>query len=247
MNFRKTNITIFSVLLIFIITDILLHVSFYLYILLLFSYVFIIIYASFNICSNFYLKAICKAKINTNKIAITFDDGPCPETTLYILDVLEKYNAKATFFCIGCKAEVYPDIIKKINSKGHTIGNHTKLHNINFTFSSTKKVQKEIYETNKIIENIIEKSIVLFRPPFGITNPNIAKAVCKLNMKTIGWNIRSLDTVKNKKITIKRIKKTKSGDIILFHDTVYDTIKILDNFLNNYKNKNIKFVTINDL
>lgn len=247
MNFRKTNIIFISLVSIFLINNIFFSLSIYLYFLIIFLYFTIIFYASFSICSNFYLKIFCKSKNPTDKIAITFDDGPHEKITPKILEILEKYNAKATFFCIGNKAKMQADLIKTIHEKGHTIGNHTKSHKINFTFSSKKKVQKEINDTNKILEKIIRKPINFFRPPFGITNPNIAKAVYNFDIQVIGWSIRSLDTVKNAEQIKKRIRKTKAGDIILFHDTMYNTINILDDFLFFCQKKNLKCVKICDL
>ncbi|MCD4793433.1 MAG: polysaccharide deacetylase family protein [Bacteroidales bacterium] len=171
-----------------------------------------------------------------SKIHLTFDDGPDPNTTPKILKVLKKYNKKATFFCIGEKIEKHPEILKQIAEQGHEIGNHSYSHSYYFDFFRTSKVIKELDKTNKLIKKISGKDCIIFRPPFGVTNPNIAKAVKKLNLETIGWSIRSLDTVKDKKTVLKRLEKAKPGNIVLFHDTKTNTVEILEEFLR-LKNK----------
>jgi len=203
---------------------------------LLFLFVPVIIFLIFiffgvkNICSQFFLTSKCTSE-DKSKIHFTFDDGPNAETTPKILEVLRKYNRKATFFCIGNKIEKHPEIVKQIIKEEHEIGNHSYSHSNFFDFYKTSKVKAEIEKTNQLIKKITGKECTIFRPPFGLTNPNIAKAVKKLNLEVIGWNIRSLDTIKDKKNVLKRISKAKNGDIILFHDTKEQTVEILDEFL----------------
>ncbi len=197
---------------------------------------FILFYATKNICSQFWLKAECVSD-DKSQIHLTFDDGPHPVITSRILQILKNYDQKAIFFCIGKKIEQYPEIVKQIIEHGHEIGNHSYAHTIAFDFMSTKKVIAELKKTNKLIEQYTDKPVRFFRPPFGVTNPNIAKAVNITNLKTIGWSIRSLDTVKKKSTVLKNIHKAIPGDILLFHDTIPHTPEILEEFLrlNNQK------------
>lgn len=169
---------------------------------------------------NFFLKAqscIANAK---NEVALTFDDGPDKELTPKVLDLLRAYNAKATFFCIGNKMEGNEILLQRLLAEGHTIGNHTYEHSNTFPIWSVKKMKESIQKTDKKIKNITGVECVLFRPPFGVTNNLIASAVKQLQKRTIGWNLRTLDTYKSPDRVITKIKsKLKPGDIVLFHDT----------------------------
>ncbi len=200
------------------------------YLIPLFIWLAILFTGSKNICSQFYTEVKCTSE-NKSKVQLTFDDGPHPEITPEILKILKKHNQKAIFFCIGKNIEKYPEIAKQIIAEGHTIGNHSFSHSYFFDFFGTKKVIEELEKTNRLIKNISDKDCRIFRPPYGVTNPNIAKAVKILNLQVVGWSVRSSDTVKNKKQVLKRLEKVKPGDIVLFHDTKANTPEILNDFL----------------
>ena len=234
-NFKNITALFLIIFLILILIRIVYPYSIALFTIPLLIYSFILFLGAKNVCSQFYMKVKC-ASDEKSQIHLTFDDGPDSSVTPEILKVLERHNKKATFFCIGEKIESYPEIIKKIIKNGHKIGNHSYSHSNFFDFFRTSKVIKELDKTNKLIKEISGKECTIFRPPYGVTNPNIAKAVKKLNMETVGWSIRSLDTVKDKKTVLKRLKKAKPGDIILFHDTKVHTVEILEEFLR-LKNK----------
>ena len=187
---------------------------------------------SFAIGLNFYLQNINKLPSNQNQIAVTFDDGPTP-LTLDVLKILAKWNARATFFCIGSAIETYPEILVKIHEEGHLIGNHTYSHKNWFPVLRIDDMISDVNKTTDLIQNLIHQRPILFRPPFGVTNPRIAKAVKNLGLKSIGWNKRSLDTVsKNNSAILKRVTKNlTSGDIILFHDNLPQAAENLDLFL----------------
>lgn len=185
------------------------------------------------IWTGYHIKAYCKNnKIQGRQIAITFDDGPTPETPK-VLALLKQHNVKATFFCIGSQMEKYPDIFKAILNDGHTVGNHTYSHSPKMGFFPAQKVKEELEITNRLIEEHSGKKALFFRPPYGVTNPNIAKAVKATGHYVIGWNIRSLDTViKDESHILKRILiKLKPGSIILLHDTSQKTVNVLEQLL----------------
>lgn len=230
LNFKNTNIAFITSFLILIILRINSTFSLLYFALPITFYLVILFFGVKNICMNFFLKSYCSLE-DKSKVHFTFDDGPDINITPKILEILKKYNQKATFFCIGHKIEKHPKIIQQIISEGHKIGNHSYTHSNFFDLYKTSKVIHEIEKTNKLIKKITGEKCPIFRPPFGLTNPNIAKAVKKLNMEVIAWNIRSYDTIKDKETVLKRINKTKKGDIILFHDTKEQTVEILDEFL----------------
>lgn len=185
-----------------------------------------------------------------NKFAITFDDGPNKQNTIKILDILEKYNAKASFFLIGENIEQNRDIAKKIHDKGHLITNHSYYHKNSFPYSSKKNIINEIEQTQAILKEITGKRNKYFRPPFGVTNTNIAKAIKDVNLKVIGWNIRTFDTKRSikKETILKKVKnKLKSGDIILLHDKTENILWLTEEILKYATYNDIKAVTIREL
>ena len=227
-NFKTTNFI--SALLVNIL--ILSKAGIFYWLLFLVTYIIIVLCGIFFIQLNFFFKSINSLPNKTNSIAITFDDGPAPNT-LKVLEVLEKWKVKATFFCIGSEVEKYPEIIKKIHQEGHLIGNHTFSHSNLFPMLGIKKINEDLLKASNTIANCIQNKPLLFRPPFGVTNPKIAKSVKMLGLVCIGWNKRSLDTVlKDGQVILNRVTKNlKSGDIILFHDNLKATTQLLDQFL----------------
>jgi len=205
---------------------------------------------SFFIQWNYHLTSIHSYKnITENWVSITFDDGPNQEITPKILELLNKYEAKATFFCIGKHVEGHPEIVKDIIATGHSIGNHTYSHSKSFGFFSSEKVKGELLRTKSVVKNLTGLEMNLYRPAFGVTNPMIGKAVEQLELKSIGWNIRSLDTTpRSEEMVFKRITaKLSKGDIILLHDTSEKAVVVLERLLVFLKEKNLRSVTVDRL
>ncbi|MBL4653100.1 MAG: polysaccharide deacetylase family protein [Flavobacteriales bacterium] len=203
---------------------------------------------SYKIGMKFYIDSICDVPNSENKVAITFDDGPNIEFTPRVLNLLDEHNAKATFFCIGTTIEKHPEMLKEIDKRGHTVGNHSYSHDIKFDMSSVKDVKQDLQKTEALIETQIGKKTLLFRPPFGVTNPKIAKAVKQLKLQSIGWNIRTLDTTKDSEDKIfDRTTNIKAGDIVLLHDTSDKSVKVLARLLKLLGEKGLHSVTIDEL
>lgn len=197
---------------------------------------------------NFYFFSYCKTKTNEKVIALTFDDGPHPVITPKLLDILEKHEAKATFFCLGKNIAENNSITKQTDKNGHLIGNHTFTHSKWFDLFSAKKMAAEIKATNKEIEHTIGKKPALFRPPYGVTNPSLKKALEKTNMFSIGWSLRSFDTVRDKQKVLNKLKsKTKAGGVVLLHDTDEKIIPIIDEYLVWLKTNQFKIVSLDKL
>ncbi|MBK8807653.1 MAG: polysaccharide deacetylase family protein [Bacteroidales bacterium] len=202
--------------------------------------------ASFIMCWEFYRKAICKFPTTEKKIAISFDDGPVLQTEK-ILDILKKHNIKAAFFCIGKQMEVNASIIQRIDREGHCVGLHSYSHTWSFPFYSEKKMLDEHQKTMSLLNSIIGKTTKMFRPPFGIVNPVVAKVSDKLGLTLVGWSIRSLDTVKsNPDAVVKRIiDKIAPGKIILLHDTTTGIEIVLEKVFNYAQENGYQFVEFN--
>lgn len=184
-------------------------------------------------------------------VALTFDDGPDPRNTTKILDLLAKYNAKATFFILGANAKKYPDIVLRSYKEGHELANHTFTHPYN---ASVTELQDEIEQTNELIYSISGFMPVLFRPVGGNYNEQMINAVADDGYKVVMWSWHQ-DTQDWKepgvdKIVNKVLKGTQPGDVILFHDGGGDreqTIKALEKILPELQKQGYTFVTVSDL
>lgn len=156
------------------------------------------------------------------KIYLTFDDGPIPEITEWTLAQLKKYNAKATFFCIGDNVQKHPEVFQKIIAENHAIGNHTFNHlkgwgtSLEVYIENTKKCTQAICQLNT-------EHCLLFRPPYGKIKPSQASALRKSGYKIIMWDIISMDydpTVSPEECLKNVLKNIESGSIIVFHDSI---------------------------
>lgn len=230
LNFKQTTKLFILITVISIIVCLFLDIHFAYLFLIAGIYIALLALGSVDICSQFYMTAECLSE-DKSKTHLTFDDGPSPETTSRILDILKEKNIKVTFFCIGKKIEKNPELVKRMFDEGHTIGNHSYTHSNFFPIYRTSKVSKELKRTNELIKEITGTECILFRSPFGVTNPNIAKAVKHLGMKTVGWSVRTMDTVADKDIILEKMQRAKPGNIILLHDTKSQTVEILEEFL----------------
>lgn len=219
----------------------------WLFVVIALSWLTLTCIGSFHIRWNYHIDSLNHfPEIQKKQVAITFDDGPNDRFTPQVLNLLQKYNVKATFFCVGQQMKQFPEITKRLVNEGHTVGNHTFSHNEQFGFFSTKKVIEELQNTNALCKELIGKELLLFRPPFGVTNPRIKKAIDSVGLQSIGWSVRSLDTTSKSSAKIfQSIKNTVSqGDVILLHDTSEKTVVILEQLLVYLKEQNFELVSI---
>lgn len=156
-------------------------------------------------------------KIKTEeKIAyLTFDDGPHPEVTPYVLDELKKYNAKATFFCVGKNLQLFPEISERIIAEGHALGNHT-FHHLNGWTTHDELYMESIEQTRSLTSGSN-----LFRPPYGKIKKSQIRKI-KTRYRIIMWNVLSFDFDRDtspEKCLQNVITQVKPGSIIVFHDS----------------------------
>lgn len=206
-------------------------------------------WGSFDIRQSYFTDVFYKKLRHDGRtLALTFDDGPTPITEEF-LDLLNRYEAKGTFFCIGKQIERYPVIFKRILAEGHTIGNHTMNHSKAFGFLKADQVVLEINSCDAEINDLVPLKTRLFRPPFGVTNPSVANAVKETKHQVIGWSIRSLDTIisSEDKIYERIIGRLQPGEIVLFHDTSTKSLRVLERVLIYMQERNWHSVTVDEL
>jgi len=182
-------------------------------------YILLCVVASFFPQSIFFLDVISRGNTKQNVIALTFDDGPTQPTTRQIMDLLDKYSVKATFFVSGVNALLYPEIIREIIARGHTIGNHSFHHNPLVMLRSYNYLYQEIFRAQEVLRKMGVRSLA-FRPPVGIINPKLATILDKMGMFCVTFSCRAFDAgnrrVKN--LGSRILKKVKADDIIILHD-----------------------------
>jgi peptidoglycan/xylan/chitin deacetylase (PgdA/CDA1 family) len=222
-----------------------LHLSIWYLIIWILLFLIIQFCGAYFIGLNFHLSSINSLKNISKEVLLTFDDGPNNPNTTRVLEVLKKHDVKAIFFLIGKNIKGNEEIVKQIIAEGHQLGNHSFSHDHWIDVWSSKKVTEDFAACQTVIETYQPNS-KLFRPPYGVTNPNIAKAVKKLNIKAIGWNIRSYDTsIKDiEKIKRRILSKLKPGAIILLHDRLDFMPELLEAVIPAIKEKGYTF-TIN--
>jgi len=158
---------------------------------------------------------------NENKVFLTFDDGPTPEITEWTLTQLQKFNVKATFFCIGDNIRKYPEVFQKVLDDGHIIGNHTFNHLNGWETTTLEYVENaKLYEIEH--RKLNTAKCKLFRPPYGKIKPSQSKLLRKLGYKIIMWDVLSEDfdaSISPEKCLENVLKNVTSGSIIVFHDS----------------------------
>ncbi|MBV9454051.1 MAG: polysaccharide deacetylase family protein [Rubrobacter sp.] len=194
-----------------------------------------------------------------HQIALTFDDGPDLATTPSILDILHSYNIKATFFVVGARAEQHPDLIKRIVSEGHTLGNHTYYHR-DLTKLTPEQVLEELWDTQAAIDQALGShfQVTLFRPPCAASYdieparlPSLQEALREQKMYRVMWTVDSNDWAlrdQPESIVTNLAQSTpEGGGVILFHDTQPQTVEALPKILEDYRASGFKFNSVRGL
>lgn len=204
-----------------------------------------------DIFMRFFSDYTWRFSLDKKQIYLTFDDGPTPEITEFVLSKLKKYNAKATFFCIGKNIKNHPEIFEEIISDGHSIGNHTQNH-LNGWKTIKDEYLKNISDCDNTIRQFYDSTFTqkLYRPPYGKIKKSQAKELIKNNYRIIMWSVLSADfdtTISKEKCLDNVLKNTKNGSIIVFHDSVKAADKLkftLPKVLEYYSKKGFTFSKI---
>ena len=153
-------------------------------------------------------------------VAITIDDGPDPDVTPMVLDLLEMHNAQATFFCIAERAARHPDLIHEIARRGHAIENHSLRHSPLFSFYGVGRIEAELRAAQEILTDLAGAPPLFFRAPAGLRSPLLEPALCRIGLQLAAWTRRGFDTREHDplKIAARLTEGLQPGDILLLHD-----------------------------
>jgi peptidoglycan/xylan/chitin deacetylase (PgdA/CDA1 family) len=224
-------------------------------IILLSVFILCCVAAPFFPSRGFFLPVNSRGHTGRPAVSLTFDDGPDPETTRPLLQLLDRYAAKAAFFVTGEKAAKYGDLISEILAHGHDIGNHSYSHDPLLMLRCPEKLYREI-ESTQVLLRRFGISPRAFRPPVGITNPRLAKVLPQQGLYCVTFSCRANDFGNRyiKGLSGKILNKVKPDDIVVLHDTkpkvAGDTecfLREIDLILSCLKNKGLQIVPLAEL
>jgi peptidoglycan/xylan/chitin deacetylase (PgdA/CDA1 family) len=174
----------------------------------------------FNVNSSFWAQTLWRAEGNAASVALTFDDGPDPESTPRVLEVLRTKRVPAAFFVVGESVRAHPALVARIDADGHLVANHSDHHGIGFHFKLWTAARRELSACNAAIRAAIGREPCLFRSPQGFKNPALGDVLREMGFLTIGWQVRGLDAIDPdpKRIVRRIVSNVKSGGVIQMHD-----------------------------
>jgi peptidoglycan/xylan/chitin deacetylase (PgdA/CDA1 family) len=212
------------------------------------AYVGVVAYGAARVSSSFFIETRCAALTKQPHIALTFDDGPVA-TTAAVLAILTRHEAPATFFCIGQRVRANPGLVRQLAAAGHLIGNHSFTHHFFLDLFSVRQLGQEIRDTDAAILAAIGRRPALFRPPYGVTTPNLARAIRRAGHQCIGWSVRSLDTVAQdeQRLLANMVRALAPGAVFLFHDSSAATLGMLEAFIRQAREQGYHIVPLDQL
>jgi peptidoglycan-N-acetylglucosamine deacetylase len=186
-------------------------------------------------------------------VALTFDDGPSLEHTPKVLALLDEAGVKATFFLIGRKAALHPEIVRDILARGHAVGLHGYLHDRLFSLRSATAVRTDLAQAMATVGDLAGAPVTLFRPPIGHTSPRIGSVVRELDLTVVGWSVRGLDGLRGAKperVAARVVRGLADGAIVLLHDAAENDdfepagVKALPRILSAMRDKDLEGVRV---
>jgi len=165
-------------------------------------------------------RRLSASAVAAGHVALTIDDGPDPLVTPRVLKVLDQYNCKATFFCIGERVAAHPDIARDIVRRGHLIENHTQRHHLSFSLMGPRRMRNEIRQAQAEIAAVAGQRPRYFRAPAGLRNVLLDRVLRAEGLQLVSWTRRGFDTVTSSpELVVARLTRgLRSGDILLVHD-----------------------------
>jgi peptidoglycan/xylan/chitin deacetylase (PgdA/CDA1 family) len=166
------------------------------------------------------VRRLPEASASRSEIALTFDDGPDPSVTLRVLDLLDRYDAKASFFCVGAKAAAYPSIVQEIAHRGHSVENHSHTHPAAFAAYGISRLRAEIEAAQDTLASICGRAPAFFRAPAGLRSPLLDPVLARLGLTYVSWTRRGFDTVDSNptKVLNRLVHRLSAGDVLALHD-----------------------------
>ena len=194
------------------------------------------------------------AAVARREICLTFDDGPDPEVTPQVLDLLDRHQAKATFFCVGEKVAAHPGIVRDIERRGHGIENHSARHSAAFALYGPLRLKRELEAAQGTIARIAGRAPRYFRAPMGLRSPLLDPVLARCGLRYVSWTRRGFDMLhRDPESVLRRLSRSlAAGDILLMHDSARApardgtpvALAVLPELLNRMNAQGLKSVTL---
>jgi peptidoglycan/xylan/chitin deacetylase (PgdA/CDA1 family) len=186
------------------------------------------------------------AAARRREISLTFDDGPDPEVTPRVLELLDRYQAKASFFCIGEKAAAQPELVKEIARRGHSVENHSYHHHCAFALFGISRLRREVDAAQAAVASITGRPPVFFRAPAGFRSPLLDPVLAPRGLRYVSWTRRGFDAVSTdpRRILQRLTRGLAAGDVLLMHDSAPVVLAVLPALLEQVSTRGLKAVSL---
>jgi peptidoglycan/xylan/chitin deacetylase (PgdA/CDA1 family) len=194
------------------------------------------------------------AAIKRSEVSLTFDDGPDPEVTPQVLELLDRYQVKASFFCVGEKVAAFPALVREIARRGHSVENHSYHHSFGFACYGISRLRREVDSTQGVIANITGQGPGFFRAPAGFRSPLLDPVLARRGLQYVSWTRRGYDAIRRdpKQVLQRLAASLAAGDILMLHDSAYTrtadgqpvVISVLAGLLNEIVARGLKPVSL---
>ena len=186
------------------------------------------------------------AAVERGEVCLTFDDGPDPEVTPRVLELLERYQAKASFFCVGERAEAHPDIVREIVRRGHSVENHSYRHSRAFALFGISVMRREVESAQAAVTAITGRAPEFFRAPAGFRSPLLDFVLASAGLRYVSWTRRGFDAVSRDpaRVLARLTLGLAAGDVLLLHDCAPVSLAVLPALLDRLAARGLKSVSL---
>lgn len=189
---------------------------------------------------------------NRSAVALTFDDGPDPASTPALLDLLKSRGVRATFFVVGERVRAHPELVRRCHAEGHELGNHSHTHSPWLNFRLRRGMQREIAACQAALEATTGRRPRYYRPPIGLRNPAVHPACAALDLRVIGWQVRSFDKSSRAPDAVvgRILREVRPGGIVLLHDGGQPRDRLLaitEAILHGLQARGLRAITVGEL
>jgi peptidoglycan/xylan/chitin deacetylase (PgdA/CDA1 family) len=211
-------------------------------------------YATVAVRSQWLGRTYCRGRSDTKSVALTFDDGPSPDTN-GILDVLAAHHLSATFFMVGREVERFPGVAQRVLAQGHEVGNHSYSHPL-YVFQRSSETRNQVRRAQDVIAKTVGVAPRVSRPPFGVRTPAYFGATRAVGLQTVQWDVAGFDwkRISPRQIADNVLRKVRAGSIILLHDGDSSgkqdrkkTVEALPLIIKGLKNRDLQIVPLSQL
>ena len=180
------------------------------------------------------------------QVCLTFDDGPHPQITGRVLELLERHRAQASFFCVGEKAAAHPEIVREIARRGHSVENHSHRHPNTFALCGMALLRREVETAQAVLTSITGRSPQFFRAPMGLRSPLLGFVLARSGLRYVSWTRRGFDTVSRDpaRVLARLTSGLAAGDVLLLHDSAPASLAVLVPLLEHISARGLKCVSL---